>query len=69
MNNSRRAHLLSLFIAVSAAGLQEIYLYWIVSDVVEARSLVIRILTMLKRKMKLICGEIKMQLSEYQVEI
>lgn len=34
-----------------------IYLYWIVSDVVEARSLVIRILTMLKRKMKLICWE------------
>ncbi len=35
------------------------YLYWIVSDVVDARSLVIRILTMLKRKMKLICGKIK----------
>lgn len=35
------------------------YLYWIVSDVVEARSLVIRILTMLKRKMKLICETFK----------
>lgn len=31
------------------------YLYWIVSDVVEARNLVMRILTMLKRKMKFIC--------------
>lgn len=30
------------------------YRYWMVSEVVEARSLVIRILTMLKRKMKLI---------------
>jgi hypothetical protein len=34
-----------------------VYLYWIVSDVVEARSLVMRILTMLKRKMKLICED------------
>lgn len=31
------------------------HLYWIVSDVVEALSFVIRILTMLKRKIKLIC--------------
>lgn len=38
---------------------RSVHLYWIVSDVVEARSLVIRIRTMLKRKMKLICGEIK----------
>lgn len=30
------------------------YLYWIVSDVVDARSLVMRIRTMLNRKMKLI---------------
>lgn len=30
------------------------YLYWIVSDVVDARNFVIRILTMLNRKTKLI---------------
>ena len=30
------------------------YLYWIVSDVVDARNFVIRILTMLKRNIKLI---------------
>lgn len=33
------------------------YLYWIVSDVVEARSFVMRIRTMLNRKMKLIWEE------------
>lgn len=32
-----------------------VYLYWMVSEVVEARSLVMRILTMLKRNTKLIC--------------
>lgn len=33
------------------------HLYWTASDVVDALSLVIRILTMLKRKIKLICVE------------
>lgn len=32
------------------------YLYWMVSDVVDARSFVMRMRTMLKRKMKLICN-------------
>jgi len=34
-----------------------LYLYWIVSDVVEARSFVMRIRTMLNRKIKLIWKE------------
>lgn len=34
-----------------------IHLYWIVSDVVDARSFVMRILTMLKRNTKLIWRE------------
>lgn len=45
------------------------YLYWIVSDVVEARSLVMRILTMLKRKMKLICGEIKQSTVSFFIKV
>lgn len=48
----RRPHL-----SLRGAKAPSTYLYWIVSDVVDARNFVIRILTMLNRNTKLIWRE------------
>lgn len=45
------------------------YLYWMVSDVVEARSFVIRILTMLNRNTKLIWKKAERDMGRYVVGV
>lgn len=54
--NHKRSQLLG-WLPAGSLMLFFFYLYWIVSDVVEARSFVMRIRTMLNRKMKLIWEE------------